>query len=738
MKVATKNIEMIANGANMRKSNPVNTNDKDKNTPTTNHNGNNPTGNQTEPYKKRNAPTINNGHAWKRSETTNKATNTKNPTGQQINNINNNDNTMDKQQLNKANAAKDIMSKWNITVKPTAMNEEINIKLIVEGILQAVQLLHPPAWINATDGSPDGILNINELPPNKNDLNKYVEDIRTTYLGKVTFRLTFTTNIPMEEIVFDKTFKQWLRDQKMFMEISELQHANPLYVGFLDTPLPEHRKLPLMKARFDNAYPTEKGKFQVVLAPISIDGQNYTSTFYMIVCNQPDLEHYQLLFQNAEEKTGHVFFPWNQFQSCKKSQKIEVVKQQQYYYATHRTTLLYNFTDANPPIKTTAKIGITPTTTNNEKPIITNNQYDVLSESMEQEEAALQTDMGNTDNTQSNNPNADDNKPDTTEHDDGPFLTEFIYDNFRNCYNEHIFEIIYPPINNIIETIHKKQQTNEINALLPYLHNELALNMTDEAIEWGFTYPTFIKSQLIDHPRWKPFYLGTSLPESAVNEKPTKKQRHIQKQNQKRKQSATITYNAEKIENKHRNDNTTINTTEITNIPFVIRTPTTTTISTQTTTSVNDLVAEINNIKEFCTTKINDIENNTNTQIQQLTVDIGNKFEEQETRIIGKINIEMEQRDKRNMDDYTTTMQRVMEANNQQLCAMMAKLTAGQMYEAAEVPEPNVLTKRPRNKDNTELLLTQESDENIDTTGTAPPVGRLQSWYASKVSAKMQ
>jgi hypothetical protein len=240
MKVATKNIEMTANGANMRKTASINTNDKGNNTPNTKPNGTNPTGNQIEPYKKRNAPTINNGHAWKRSDKTIQDTNTKNPTGQPNNTTNTNDNTTDKQKLNKSNAAKEITSKWNSTVKPTAMNEELNIKLIVEGILQAIQMLHPQAWINATDGSTDGILNINELPPNKNELAKYVEDIGTTYLGKVTFRLTFTTNIPMEEIVFDKTFKQWLRDQKMFMEISELPHANPLYVGFLDIPLPEH------------------------------------------------------------------------------------------------------------------------------------------------------------------------------------------------------------------------------------------------------------------------------------------------------------------------------------------------------------------------------------------------------------------------------------------------------------------------------------------------------------------
>jgi hypothetical protein len=62
----------------------------------------------------------------------------------------------------------------------------------------------------------------------------------------------------------------------------------------------------------------------------------------------------------------------------------------------------------------------------------------------------------------------------------------------------------------------------------------------------------------------------------------------------------------------------------------------TTTISTQKTKSVNELVEEINNIKVLCTTKINDLENNTNKKIQQLTTDIGNKFDAQETKILEK------------------------------------------------------------------------------------------------------
>jgi hypothetical protein len=203
------------------------------------------------------------------------------------------------------------------------MNEEISINIIVEGILQAVQMLHPQAWLNANNGSDKGILNTGELPKTTEEANKYIEGIKKSRLGKVTFRLQFTTDTPMDTIVHDPTFKQWLRNQKIFMEISELTDPNPQYVGFLDTPLPENRKLPLMKARFQKAYPSEQGKYQIILAPISIDGQNYTSTFYMIVCNQPDIEYYQEFFADAEEATGHTFYPWNQFQTCKNHNKLK-------------------------------------------------------------------------------------------------------------------------------------------------------------------------------------------------------------------------------------------------------------------------------------------------------------------------------------------------------------------------------------------------------------------------------
>jgi hypothetical protein len=373
MKVATQNLKMSANGAKTEKNTKNDTNDiKTVSVPQTTNTTlttlNNPM--KTKPTKIN--PTSKANLAWNRmhsmrqsndkEKSTTNTTNNEQPTEQQPTekpneqpNENNNNNNQPKnndiKKLDPTKAATKLESKWNIAVQPTTMNEELNVVVIVEGILQAIQVLHPTGWIKANDGTNKGIYNINELPSTIKEANSFIEGLRKSKYGKLMFRITIVTDIKMDSIVYDKTFKQWLRNQKIHMDVSELETTNPQYVGFIDTPLPEYRKINLMKARFNKNYPTEKGRYQVILAPIIIDGQNYSSTFYMIVSDKFDVNYYQQLFLNTNETIGANFYPWNQFEACTKNQKIEIVKQQNTYYAMYKTTLIYNFSDENPPIK---------------------------------------------------------------------------------------------------------------------------------------------------------------------------------------------------------------------------------------------------------------------------------------------------------------------------------------------------------------------------------------------------
>jgi hypothetical protein len=206
-------------------------------------------------------------------------------------------------------------------------------------VLQAVQFTNSKSWIKVneltrqtdTKDPKNGIYDVKDIPDSKEGAARFIEVVRKTTTGKITFRIQFVREVPMETIIYNTNFKKLLNSEKLQMEISELKSPKIHYIGFLDTPLPENRKIPLMKARFVKAYQKETGKYQITIVRVAIDGTNNTSSFYMIVCNPPDVKCYRKLFQKSDTETGNMFYPWNQFQTCKRSQKLELIRQQQHY-----------------------------------------------------------------------------------------------------------------------------------------------------------------------------------------------------------------------------------------------------------------------------------------------------------------------------------------------------------------------------------------------------------------------
>jgi hypothetical protein len=184
-------------------------------------------------------------------------------------------NTNAKALLTAENAATKYATRWNITVTPNSTNNTIDIQQVLIGILQALQYIEPTTWIKQhgnTIFNGKGIFNIKDIPTTKEEGALFMEDMRKSKQGKIIFCLQIITNTMTKEIIYSPQFKTWLKEQRIYMEISELELPNPQYVGFLDTPIPELRKLPLMKKRFQNAYPEESGQYQIVLALIHIDG----------------------------------------------------------------------------------------------------------------------------------------------------------------------------------------------------------------------------------------------------------------------------------------------------------------------------------------------------------------------------------------------------------------------------------------------------------------------------------
>jgi hypothetical protein len=221
-----------------------------------------------------------------------------------------------------------------------------------------------------------------------------------------------------------------------------------------------------MKARLQKSFPKLQGMYQIVVTPVHIEGNNYVTSFYMIVADINNIAMLRRMFLQSESLNGHKFYPWDQFLSCKKAQQIDLIQRQQQYYATYQSTIIHGFTDENPPMLSTAAIGGNTTFDS----IIncsfeTKNQYDVLAdddedtdEIFDEKDDEIKSDGLNNEITEMDNNNNE--IPDY-----GPKLNDFIKQYFINCYDDYIFEEVYEPINGCIELIFKN---NIIMRLTPY------------------------------------------------------------------------------------------------------------------------------------------------------------------------------------------------------------------------------------------------------------------------------
>jgi hypothetical protein len=435
-------------------------------------------------------------------------------------------------------------TKWNVTVTPTAPNQTLATKPILQDLLTVLQRIHNTTWIapfaTTAASTMKHLTNPNDIPSTEQEANQYIENARKTNTGKLQFRLNILTNIDMIEIITTATFRKWAKQQQIMLQKSELTTTAPSYVGFFTTPLPELKKVKLMAARIQQCYTDINLPYQIIITPVSAEGRQNITNFYMLVCDKGNEHELARMITNSQELNGNNFIPWNQYQALNRAHKVQLIRQQRLYYNACRSAIISGFNGNDLPMNLTNN-NTTPTpssappqsapTSTEQK--LSNNPF-----------AALAPDNNDIDDQhEPNKPMEDDNDITITfteEHNET--MTNFLRNHYVDSYDEPMFTIVYPPITNHIELIYQTKRETEVNNLLPLLRTDLLHHMSAECVWATFTDPTATIKEYDDNPLWEPFTLGRDLPPPDTTED-TPKTNYTRKA-KRRNTTSTICYDS--------------------------------------------------------------------------------------------------------------------------------------------------------------------------------------------------
>jgi hypothetical protein len=444
---------------------------------------------------------------------------------------------------------------WTCTIAPRKDNARAEVTPFLKGFIKALMFVHPPAWIKTHPASTETELKItdeNDVTKHADNIDHFAEDWHYIKNNKLILRLHIVTDMPMHEIANVPMFANWLKQQKIQLTISELKTARPMYAGFFKDTLAETKRLHLFKTLLEQVYKTnDLFDYQIVVRTLYLDNSRVSAQFFLVLTGSDDVNLVRQTFASSRDKIGIEFHPWNQYANLEPLQKGHILSEQKELQDLFRCAIIGGFTDSNPtmtlqPDPTTATL--TPmditmgntadqrTSDTNTTPIplstLTNNRYTIL-ETFEDEE--VEDNYNNTTAASSENNNQETKLPDKTNNNDTQTsiprqmamydapeginmdtttVTDFIYQYYKNSYDEPMFTEVWHPVAGSIQLFYQAKRRHEVEDLLPFLRLETARFMTEESIDFAFTDSELLLADLGSDRYWQPFSLTKQIPEA--------------------------------------------------------------------------------------------------------------------------------------------------------------------------------------------------------------------------------
>jgi hypothetical protein len=245
-------------------------------------------------------------------------------------------------------------------------------------------------------------------------------------------------------------------------------------------------------------------------------------------------------------------------------------------------------------------------------------------------------------------------------------LTDLVSVNFTNCHNQELFTLVYPPIIGIMELMYHRQNHHEITALLPYFKSEVGRKMTTESIQWAFTNPEEVIESMKNMKVWELFTLGKFIVMDETTPEATKKQQSYNTKRHRTTKRTTYGYNESQ--------------STITNeqpIPVSIRTTDIQTVSTNTTTTIQDITTEVKKLKENYTKQLETITQEQMAFQQSIRSELKQEFANQETAVQKVVITEMTKHKNEQTQQIQDLITTSIQNNNAMICTELHDLRNG-------------------------------------------------------------
>jgi hypothetical protein len=234
-----------------------------------------------------------------------------------------------------------------VTVKITAHNS-VNIfknSRIVVGILRALQMVDKNTYLNPIDknSKTPKLYRSSDLIPGNEDVLQYAEEPKKGKFDSYTMRIYISSNRDLNYYKQNQGFREYITTEKMVIDYNDLESTNPINAGFLVNVIARPETMSIYKARINQLLPDRSPRFNLSVQALHGPNQK-TCRVFMIKCDKKNVVEIVKVLNKIVHPCIN-FFSFQSFLNMTPGKKLTVVLDQYNWSTNYRSLLLNGFKD---------------------------------------------------------------------------------------------------------------------------------------------------------------------------------------------------------------------------------------------------------------------------------------------------------------------------------------------------------------------------------------------------------
>jgi hypothetical protein len=339
-----------------------------------------------------------------------------------------------------------------VTIKlspPKSVKQQIQPTRVLVGVISAMQKVHKATYLSpTTKGQAEIIYNPSNVPTDDELMKKYVEKSSISRDKMFLIRVNILSNHSLDKYKDSLLFRKYLSTENIVIDYNDLDTVDPVHLGFMEDIIPRYETLHLHHQRLSALLPKDTPKFQLNLQ--SLYGRSgERCRVVMINCDKDNIQKLKDNFQELHDTDMLRFYPWKEFIGLPNNLKSVAIKRQNNFVNSFRSVLLRGFIDNN-----------------NNVPMI------MIDEEDENEDITdLLVD------------------PEYQHGFDKLSVSDYLSNYIFSGDGTLLFEMVYPPIDGVRETVVRKHHFAEALEYADLVHGELGRFMNQTSISLVFENP---------------------------------------------------------------------------------------------------------------------------------------------------------------------------------------------------------------------------------------------------------